>query len=342
MIDNSLFSKVREGQTRFVARLITLIERNSTDAEEAVRALYAGTGHAYILGITGSPGSGKSSLVNELAKAFRRRPLPNGNYPRVGIIAVDPSSPFTGGALLGDRVRMRDLSGDEGIFIRSMASRGKLGGLAETTGAVAKVLDAAGFDIILIETVGAGQAEVDIAGTAHTVLVIEAPGMGDEIQSIKAGILEIADILIVNKADHPNTSSTVKALQLMLHLNPVGSRLIHHGKIMEIAGTPTSAPTQGWEIPLHQTIATEGKGIPELIEAIYQHHNYLQTSGEWHRREYNRSRQEISQLLQDRFMSHLRVVVPENQREQLITAVANRYLDPYSAVAQLYDKVRQQ
>ena len=220
----------RNGHRRATARLISLVENNAAAAHEAIAALFPDTGQAHIVGITGPPGSGKSTLVNELAKQFRLRDL------LVGIVAVDPSSPFTGGALLGDRVRMRDLSGDDGIFIRSMASRGSLGGLAETTGNVVKVLDAAGFEIILVETVGAGQAEVEIAGAAHTTLVIEAPGMGDEIQTIKAGILEIADILVVNKADRPGSEKTVKALKMMVHMGSGSRRVSHHGRQMDVPG----------------------------------------------------------------------------------------------------------
>jgi putative protein kinase ArgK-like GTPase of G3E family len=183
--------------------------------------------------VTGSPGAGKSTVVNALVKTLRQQDV------RVGIIAVDPTSPFTGGALLGDRVRMRDLSGDPGVYIRSMASRGSLGGLARATASVIKVLDAAGFDYVLVETVGAGQAEVDIANAAHTTIVIEAPGMGDEIQSIKAGILEIADILVVNKADRPGADRTVRSLKMMLHLGPVGGTR-QSGRISSL---PPPAPT---------------------------------------------------------------------------------------------------
>lgn len=347
-INDDLIAALRQGNRRALARVITLVERSQTGAEAAVRALYPDTGRAHVIGITGSPGSGKSTLVNELAKAFRARQRPDGASFQVGIVAVDPSSPFTGGALLGDRVRMRDLAGDAGIFIRSMASRGRLGGLAEATAAVVKVLDAAGFDIILIETVGAGQAEVDIAGTAHTVLVIEAPGMGDEIQTIKAGILEIADILVVNKADRPSKNSTVKALQMMLHLNPAGTRagyeIRHHGQLMSIPGHDNGAPPDGsgsprWETILCETVATEGVGIAALVDHIQQHRAYLRESGQWRVREQERSRQELNHLLQARFMAHLAAVVPESQRQELIAAIAARQIDPYAAVTQLCARI---
>lgn len=342
-INDALIAGVRQGNRRALARAITLVERSREGAEAAVRALYTHTGRAHIVGITGSPGSGKSTLVNELAKTFRARQSDAGQPLQVGIVAVDPSSPFTGGALLGDRVRMRDLAGDAGIFIRSMASRGQLGGLAEATAAVVKVLDAAGFDIILVETVGAGQAEVDIASTAHTVLVIEAPGMGDEIQTIKAGILEIADILVVNKADRPSKESTVKALRMMLHLNPTGTRatyeIRHHGQRMTVPGPNHNGPEterHRWETTLFETVATEGAGISHLVDGIQQHRAYLRSSGEWRVREQERSRQEVDQLLQARFMAHLAAVVPESQRQQLIAAIAAREIDPYAAVARLY------
>ena len=209
---DDLIEGVRSGRRRAIAKLMTRLENDELAAREIIQKLHGETGRSHVIGLTGAPGSGKSSLTTQIARELRQQDK------TVGIIAVDPSSPFSGGALLGDRIRMRDLSGDKGVFIRSLASRGRLGGLAAATGGMVRILDAAGFDYILVETVGAGQAEVDIAALAHTTLVIEAPGMGDDIQTSKAGILEIADILVVNKADRPTVRQTVRALTAMLDL----------------------------------------------------------------------------------------------------------------------------
>ncbi len=327
---SDLIEGVLNGRYRAIARLITQVENSEAAAETAVTQLHAHTGNAHVIGITGPPGSGKSTLVNALAKAVRKQ------QKRVGIIAVDPSSPFTGGAILGDRVRMHDLAGDRGIFIRSLASRGNLGGLSQATTAVIKVLDAAGFDIILVETVGAGQAEVDIAAAAHTTLVIEAPGMGDDIQSFKAGILEIADILVVNKADRPSAARTVKSLEMMLHLGD-GHSTRHHGRYLPDT-TPDLVPT-GWQVPVQQTVATEGKGITELVDAIETHYQFMKEHSEWQARERERSRREMEEILQTRLWQRVQASVAKLEREQLITAVAQRDLDPYTAVNHLMKQI---
>jgi LAO/AO transport system kinase len=338
MIVNRIEAAI-QGQARAVARLITQVERSDAAARAVIRSLYPHTGRAHLVGITGPPGSGKSSLVNELAKSFRRRDR------RVGIVAIDPSSPFTGGALLGDRVRMRDLSGDEGIFVRSMASRGRLGGLARATSDVVKVLDAAGYDTILIETVGAGQAEVDIASAAHTTIVLEAPGMGDDVQSIKAGILEIADILVVNKADLPGANRTVRSLEMMLHLGtpvesfespPPNHDDDHHGGLVGPELVTAGRSAARWVVEVLQTTATTGAGVEDLAAAIERHYDHLRTSGEWVRREQVRGAAEVERLLRDRFIARLAANVPAAERAALIVDVVERRIDPYTAADRLF------
>ncbi len=297
------------GSRRDLARLITQIENNLPSARSALAALYPNTGRARLVGVTGAPGTGKSTLVNEMAKAFR------GRNQTVAIIAVDPTSPFTGGAILGDRIRMRDLAGDEGVFIRSMATRGNLGGLARATADVALALDAQGFDVILIETVGAGQAEVDIAQLAHTTLVVEAPGLGDDVQAIKAGILEIADVLVVNKADQPGAADAVRALRGMLSLA--------HGRTE-------------WNVPVCETVAVEGKGVDGLLHAIDRHRAYLEASGEMEQRKRANVKRQVEMLLQEQLMA--RFMQAQNgghKLEEAVEAVVNRESDPYSVVENL-------
>ncbi len=329
----SLVDSLLAGNRRALARVITLIENDGAEAHDALAALYRSTGRAHIIGVTGSPGAGKSTLVNALAKAYRQR-----GYT-VGIIAVDPTSPFTGGALLGDRVRMRDLSGDPGVFIRSMATRGSLGGLAQATADAILALDAAGFQRVLVETVGVGQAEVDIASTAHSTVVVEAPGMGDEVQAIKAGILEIADILTVNKADRDGAHRTVTALHMVLGSGgPSMRQVLHHGQLLN-AGLPAPAVDAGWTPPIIKTIALRDQGIDELLEAIEQHRSHLQTSGELQRREEDRARTALVRILQAAVLQRLQAAVPAWQLRQLVVDVAGRELDPYSAADRLLPAV---
>ncbi|HVO70181.1 MAG TPA: methylmalonyl Co-A mutase-associated GTPase MeaB, partial [Aggregatilineaceae bacterium] len=245
----SLVQETLSGNRHALARLITWVENRAPQAQGALTLLYPHTGHAYLVGITGAPGTGKSTLVNALTRTLRARDH------TVAIVAVDPTSPFSGGAVLGDRIRMGDLAGDRGVFIRSMANRGSLGGLAATTGDVISVLDAAGFDYMLIETVGAGQSEIDIARTAYTTIVVDAPGLGDDVQAIKAGILEIADIIVVNKADRPGVQNTVRALRAMLDLGHRLQAVLHHGLHRD---TPPTAPIYDtWTVPILETVATE-------------------------------------------------------------------------------------
>lgn len=226
------------------------------------------------------PGTGKSTLVTALAQTLRAA------NESVAIVAIDPTSPFTGGAILGDRVRMRALSGDSGVFIRSMATCGSLGGLSKTTGDVVTLFDAAGFDRILVETVGVGQAEVEIATTAHTTLVVEAPGLGDEIQAIKAGILEIADALVVNKADRPGADKTVQALEMMLEIEQPHSRQVrHHGQLIQVESPPRSQEAAQWRVVVQKTIASTGEGVAELVALLDKHRHWLERSGEWAVRE---------------------------------------------------------
>src|SRR5262245_37801361 len=258
-----LAKSVLEGNRLSLSRLLTQVENDSPEGRTALVELFPHTGKAHLIGVTGAPGTGKSSLVNQLALYYRKQ---HASPKKVAIIAVDPSSPFTGGAVLGDRVRMRDLSGDEGVFIRSMASRGSVGGLAQTTASFTQVFDAAGYDIIIIETVGAGQSEVDIARLAHTTVVVEAPGLGDDIQAIKAGILEIADVLVINKADRPGVENTERALRTTLELAHPTKRVVHHhGHVMTVRDSSPSLTAQNdkpiWIPPINKTVATEGKGI---------------------------------------------------------------------------------
>lgn len=327
------FQSILDGNRLALSRLLTQVENDSPESRAALIELFPYTGRAHLIGVTGSPGTGKSSLVNQLALHYRKF-----ENKRVAVVAVDPSSPFTGGAVLGDRVRMRDLAGDPGVFIRSMATRGSLGGLAQSTANVVRVFDAAGFDVIIIETVGAGQSEVDIARLAHTTLVVEAPGLGDDIQAIKAGILEIADILVVNKADRPGVEMTEKALKSMLELaHPVQHRFKHHGTYMDVPAHAVEPQTQMWIPPIQRTISTEGTGIVELIESIKRHVAYLTQSGDWTLRERTRLEVELDALIREELVVRFRRDVPVEQYESVLEKIVQRELSPGEAVKLLMD-----
>jgi LAO/AO transport system kinase len=325
---------VRAGDRIALARCISQVEDQTQAGRQALSALFPFTGQAHLIGITGSPGTGKSTLTAQLARAFRQPRA--GEIPqRVGILAIDPTSPFSGGAVLGDRVRMRDLAGDEGVFIRSMASRGALGGLSAATAAAATVLDAAGYSVILIETVGAGQDDVEIVRLAHTTIVVEAPDLGDEVQAIKAGILEIADILVLNKADLPGVARAERALRSALELadstRPFNDIAGHHRE--------TSASSPGnltdWRPPLIKTIATTGHGTCELYQAVIDHRHYLVDGKLWDVKNEARLKVEVEQYLREGLYQNWRQGVDLQLFRKTLKKVFSRQVSPQKAALDL-------
>jgi len=308
-----LVEKALAGNRRALSRLITLVEAGDAQSRQALAAIYPHTGRAHIVGVTGAPGTGKSTLVNQLALHWRAAGR------RVAVLAVDPTSPFSGGAILGDRIRMQALGGDPGCYIRSMASRGSLGGLSRATGDAVKVLDAAGFEIIIVETVGAGQAEVEITREAHTVVVVEIPGMGDDIQAIKAGILEIADVFVVNKSDREGAERTLRQLQMMLHL-------------------ASGEPRDGWDPPIVQTVASAGKNIADAAAAVERHLEHLKANQLLRRRDRERLGREWNTILREALLQELFARVPAAERENLLNQMLERQIDPYAAAYRLVQR----
>lgn len=292
------------GDPRAIARAISLVEDEAPSSTDLLRTIFPRTGRAYLIGVTGPPGAGKSTLVDRMTQELRRR------GKTVGVVAVDPTSPFSGGAILGDRVRMQMHAGDPGVFIRSMATRGHLGGLARATYEVALVLDASGKDVVLIETVGVGQDEVDIVRTADVSIVTLVPGAGDEVQALKAGIMEIADLFVVNKADREGADRTVSSIESLLALE--------------------SYPAEAWRPPILKTQATTGDGVPQLLDTIEQFR--ARPSQDLNARRRARSEYRLRELLADRFLAHVaREVLGNGEFEALLERIAGRAVDPYSA-----------
>ena len=304
-LDQALLDKARAGDVRALARLLSLVEDESPLVRSVIKDLLPDTGRARIIGLTGAPGVGKSTVTGALVGAFRA------DGARVAVLAIDPTSPFTGGALLGDRIRMQDHAVDDQVFIRSMASRGHLGGLATSTPQAIRVLDAAGFDPILVETVGVGQAEVAIASLADSVAVLLAPGMGDAIQAAKAGILEVADLFVVNKADKPDSQQVIRDLRTMIALAERG-----HGD---------------WKPPIVSTVAVKGDGIDELVSRLDEHWSWLAATGELKRRRQARAREELTALA----FAALRGRLASSRLDELAGQVADGTLDPFQAADEL-------
>ena len=299
---------MRSGDARTLARAISIVENRVTGWSDLLKALFPHTGHARVIGLTGAPGAGKSTLVDQLARFCRKQ------NQTVGIIAVDPTSPYTGGAILGDRIRMQDHFADSGIYIRSMATRGSLGGLARTTADVATVLDASGRDVILIETVGVGQAEVDIVRLAEITVVILVPGMGDDVQTIKAGIMEIADIFVINKSDRDGAENVEKEIRALQSL------AMRH---------------DGWTPPIVKTVASQGQGVEELADAIGQYEAYLQKDNRALKKSVENWQERLVEMLRGAMLEKARAQLGDGNLARLATEVAEHKRDPYTLVEEI-------
>lgn len=312
-MNNDIASKVLQGDPRSIARLITLAENNSPEASRAMKKIHRHTGNAHVVGITGVMGSGKSTLIYELTRMYRQQ------GKTVGIIAIDPTSPFSGGAVLGDRVRMMELAIDDGVFIRSMGTRGMLGGLASAVYDVVEILDASGKDVILVETVGVGQAEVDVIKIADTTIVVIVPGLGDAVQTLKAGVMEIADIYVINKADRPGVEQAMAEVRSLVDI---------------------TCANQDRKTPILKTVAQTGEGITELIDEIHAHQEYLKISNRFETQRKFRYEAELVEIIRKRLMSLIFDESKVKDRvDTIIDQIASKKIDPYSAADEILGQI---
>jgi LAO/AO transport system kinase len=309
----SLIKQIIAGDRRALAQALTLIENDDHNSQNILANVYRHTGHSHLIGITGIPGVGKSTLINSLAKLMRKRD------DTLGLLAIDPSSQFSQGAILGDRIRMRDLLGDKGVFIRSMATRGVLGGLSSTASAAVDILDAAGFDRVIVETVGVGQSEVDIASNAQTSIVVLCPGLGDSIQAAKSGLLEIADIIVINKSDYPEVNLTKSYLHEMIDI----------GSAAQTRGSDTDNSL--WDVPIVTTVATTGEGVDDLFEQLLAHYDHIRSTGEMTRRRNSRLRAIFESRLRKQLYTKLSHMLSEDYCLRQLEVIMEGETDPYTA-----------
>jgi LAO/AO transport system kinase len=337
---STLAEKVLAGDVRAAARLMRDLDDRLPEAEASLRALFPRTGRAYVIGLTGAPGAGKSSLTDRLIARLRAA------GKKIGVVCVDPTSPYSGGAILGDRIRMQDHALDPEVFIRSLGTRGNLGGLSRSTAEIVQVMDAMGKDVVLVETVGVGQDEVEIAALAHTTVVVSVPGLGDDVQAIKAGVLEIADVFAVNKADRDGADRTVRDLQSMLELRrAVSGRPADHDadhRMTHPAGAPPAAADADWEPPIVRTVAVRDEGVAELIDAIDRHRAHLEVTGQRRVRETARARAAFVTLLRERLLAGAldRLEAEMGRLDAVAERIASREADPYALAEELSARLR--
>jgi len=335
----SLSQRVLAGEVRAASRLMRDIDDGLPGATEALREIFPKTGRAYIIGITGSPGAGKSTLTDRVIAHLRKA------GKTVGVIAVDPTSPFTGGAILGDRIRMQDHATDPGVFIRSLATRGHLGGLSRATGDCIRVMDAMGRDVIIVETVGVGQDEIDIAQMAHSTLVVTVPGMGDDIQAIKAGILEVADLFVVNKSDLDGADRVVRELRMMLELRhavkaaPMDHDAHHRMVRAKAEGRPVEEPAgpREWEPPILKVVAAKDQGVDALLKGVEEHRAFLEETGQLKVKERTRAAAQFVALLRERLLrgALARLERERGKLDEVAARIADRQADPYALAEEL-------